>query len=193
MGLLLVFRTNTAYDRFWEARRLWGTLYTHVRNLVRFFWVAVKEKTQADHLEKLGAMNLLLAFAVSTKRHLRHELGPKYPDLEQLLVHLPAFQNGLSNEINVNLPLEISCYISSFIQKTRANDQTDVPTTAAMIAALSGLVDCLRHILINVSNFELIRDCPIPRAYSIHLQQTLLLYLVSLPFQIVASMGWATV
>jgi ion channel-forming bestrophin family protein len=186
MGLLLVFRTNTAYDRYWEARRLWGTLNTHTRNLSRFFWIAVKEKTPSDRLEKIGAINLLLAFAVSVKRHLRYELGPNHDDIKPLLAHLPDFKDDQAHDELLNLPLEISCHLSSYIQNTRAKDLTDVPTTAAMIAALAGMVDVL-------SNFERIRDTPIPKAYSIHLKQTLLLYLVSLPFQMVSSMGWATV
>ena len=55
-----------------------------------------------------------------------------------------------------------------------------------MIAALSGMVDCL-------SNFERIRDSPIPKAYSIHLKQTLFLYLLTLPFQLVGLLGWVTI
>ena len=35
LGLLLVFRTNTAYERFWEGRKCWGTLVNNVRNLAR--------------------------------------------------------------------------------------------------------------------------------------------------------------
>ena len=35
LGLLLVFRTNTAYERFWEGRKAWGTLVNTVRNLSR--------------------------------------------------------------------------------------------------------------------------------------------------------------
>ena len=35
LGLLLVFRTNTAYERFWEGRKAWGTLVNNVRNLAR--------------------------------------------------------------------------------------------------------------------------------------------------------------
>ena len=34
LGLLLVFRTNTAYDRFWEARKLWGSLISRTREVV---------------------------------------------------------------------------------------------------------------------------------------------------------------
>ncbi|MHC5544973.1 bestrophin family protein, partial [Singulisphaera rosea] len=35
LGLLLVFRTNASYDRFWEGRRLWGSLINETRNLAR--------------------------------------------------------------------------------------------------------------------------------------------------------------
>src|SRR5262249_60539043 len=35
LGLLLVFRTNSSYDRFWEGRRLWGNLVNESRNLAR--------------------------------------------------------------------------------------------------------------------------------------------------------------
>ncbi len=33
LGLLLVFRTNTAYERFWEGRKAWATLTANIRNL----------------------------------------------------------------------------------------------------------------------------------------------------------------
>jgi ion channel-forming bestrophin family protein len=33
LGLVLVFRTNTAYDRWWEGRKLWGSLVNHSRSL----------------------------------------------------------------------------------------------------------------------------------------------------------------
>ncbi|KAJ3306629.1 hypothetical protein HDV03_004759 [Kappamyces sp. JEL0829] len=58
-----------------------------------------------------------------------------------------------------------------------------------MIVALNGLVDVL-------SNLERIRSSPIPLAYSIHLRQTVVLYLLALPFQLVdpvKAMGWATI
>ena len=35
LGLLLVFRTNASYDRFWEGRRLWGGIVNETRNLAR--------------------------------------------------------------------------------------------------------------------------------------------------------------
>ncbi|KAI8910893.1 Bestrophin, RFP-TM, chloride channel-domain-containing protein [Gorgonomyces haynaldii] len=186
MGLLLVFRTNTAYDRYWEARRLWGTLFTHARNLARFVWVAVKVKQPHDQLEKHAVMNLILAYVVACKHHLRFEYGTKYEDLHQLLVHLPEYKPSELHSTLDNLPLEISFHISAFVQKTRSQDQVDIPTTSNMITALSGMIDCL-------SSFERIRDSPIPKAYSIHLKQTLFLYLATLPFQLLQQLGWVTI
>jgi putative membrane protein len=33
LSILLSFRTNTAYDRWWEGRKLWGDLVNNCRNL----------------------------------------------------------------------------------------------------------------------------------------------------------------
>ncbi|KAJ1344506.1 hypothetical protein BSLG_000030 [Batrachochytrium salamandrivorans] len=68
----------------------------------------------------------------------------------------------------------------------KKSDWTDVPTTNAMQAAVAGLLDCL-------GTMERIGSSPIPMAYLIHLKQTLYLYLLSLPFQLVSTMGWTTV
>jgi putative membrane protein len=66
MGLLLVFRTNSAYERWWEARKLWGQLVNEIRNL--------SIKTQAvlaNDQDKYEFIKLLLAFPYSLKNHLR--------------------------------------------------------------------------------------------------------------------------
>ncbi|KAF8946730.1 hypothetical protein BGZ47_011556 [Haplosporangium gracile] len=43
VGLILAFRTNTAYDRFWEGRKLWANLDVQIRNFSRMIWVGVKD------------------------------------------------------------------------------------------------------------------------------------------------------
>ncbi|KAJ3275331.1 hypothetical protein HDV01_000623 [Terramyces sp. JEL0728] len=183
IGLLLVFRTNTAYDRYWEARRLWGTLFSHIRNLARITWIGVKHDGKKELQDKLGNINLLLAFAVACKHYLRFEKGHHYEDLYSLLVHLPEFKPGQYHADRDNLPLEISFHISCYNNRCRASDRCDVPTTASMINTLSGMVDVM-------SNFERIRDCPLPLAYTIHLKQTLVLYLLLLPFQLLSAMQY---
>lgn len=120
MGLLLVFRTNTAYDRYWEARRLWGTLFTHTRNLSRLIWISIKDNDSKDLTDKYGAINLLLAFAVSTKHYLRFEPGFFYEDLHYLLTHVPEFHPGKAPTQVDNMPLKISFHISSYIGRCRS-------------------------------------------------------------------------
>ncbi|KAI7870946.1 Bestrophin, RFP-TM, chloride channel-domain-containing protein [Spinellus fusiger] len=85
LGLLLGFRVNTAYDRYWEGRKLVQTVIATIRNLTRQVWINIPEETETDHLEKMRCVKLLLAFMVATKHHLRHEYGIDYYDLEVLL------------------------------------------------------------------------------------------------------------
>lgn len=85
LGLLLAFRANTSYARYYEGRQLWQDLSSNTRNLARLIWCSIPERTQNDHLEKMRCMKLLLAFAVSTKHYLRREYGIDYYDLDYLL------------------------------------------------------------------------------------------------------------
>ncbi|KAI8142424.1 Bestrophin, RFP-TM, chloride channel-domain-containing protein [Fennellomyces sp. T-0311] len=85
LGLLLAFRVNTAYDRYWEGRKLIQTVMATVRNLTRQVWINIPEQTHADHVEKMRCIKLLLAFMVATKHHLRGEYGTDYDDLKELL------------------------------------------------------------------------------------------------------------
>ncbi|KAJ3260607.1 hypothetical protein HK103_000217 [Boothiomyces macroporosus] len=122
IGLLLVFRTNTAYDRYWEARRLWGTLFSHIRNLARITWIGVKHDGKKELQDKLANINLLLAFAVACKHYLRFEKGHHYEDLYSLLVHLPEYKPGQYHADRENLPLEISFHISCYNNRCRAKE-----------------------------------------------------------------------
>ncbi|KAI8083941.1 Bestrophin, RFP-TM, chloride channel-domain-containing protein [Thamnidium elegans] len=85
LGLLLAFRANTSYARYYEGRQLWQDLSSNTRNLARLIWCSIPERTQNDHLEKMRCMKLLLAFAVATKHYLRREYGIDYYDLDYLL------------------------------------------------------------------------------------------------------------
>src|SRR5215470_14794508 len=49
LGLLLVFRTNASYDRFWEGRRMWGGIVNETRNLARSSRVLVGQTAPDIH------------------------------------------------------------------------------------------------------------------------------------------------
>ncbi|KNC97920.1 uncharacterized protein SPPG_06910 [Spizellomyces punctatus DAOM BR117] len=187
MGLLLVFRNNTAYERYWEGRRLWGTLETQVRNMSRFIWIGVSAKNAQDALEKRGAMNLLVAYMHATKHYLRNELGLHYDDIYPFISHLPEFAMDNQNQPDIkNLPLEISFQLGGYIMKAKEHGQIDVSQLGCMTNSLNAMIECF-------TGFERIRNTPLPFAYSIHLKQTLIVYLLSLPFQLVVDNKWGTI
>ncbi|KAF9347750.1 hypothetical protein BGX34_002914 [Mortierella sp. NVP85] len=111
VSLLLVFRTNTAYDRYWEGRRLWSQMTLCIRNLTRGIWVCVAESETRDLLEKKSAINLLVAFAFATKHYLREEYGYNYADMIHLLTHIPKYSIPTSTQPmdwRVDIPTDLS-------------------------------------------------------------------------------------
>ncbi|WP_040656453.1 bestrophin family protein [Rubidibacter lacunae] len=180
LGLLLVFRTNTAYERFWEGRKLWGQLINTVRNLARQIWVAVEEREEGDRELKVATLRLLVAFAVATKLHLRGD-PPEDPDLAALLPE-PWFDKLQSMN---NPPLEVAFWIGDYIQGQFERDRVNPYQLAAMFELLDRMVDVL-------GGCERILKTPIPLAYSIHLKQLVSIYCLALPFQLVAELGWVT-
>ena len=179
MGLLLVFRTNTAYERFWEGRKFWGTLINNVRNLARQIWVAIEEKDPQDIAIKKSVLRLLPAFAVAMKLHLRQE--PINPELEPLMS--PAQYQKLKSMNNP--PLEIAFWIEDYLHEQYERNCLDVYQLTGMNQLLNSMIDVL-------GGCERILKTPIPLAYSIHLKQLLLLYCLALPFQMVKDLSWGT-
>jgi putative membrane protein len=179
LGLLLVFRTNTAYERFWEGRKIWGNLVNNTRNLARQIWVAVAEIEPVDRDKKISTLRLLVAFSVATKLHLRSE--PVNAELEDLMSSSQYLKLKTMN----NPPLEIAFWIGDYLQQQahrQALDPYQLPTIQGLI---SNMVD-------NLGGCERILKTPIPLAYAIHLKQLLLLYCLLLPFQLVNQLGWWT-
>lgn len=179
LGLLLVFRTNTSYERFWEGRKLWGNVVNLTRNLARQMWVSIQEKYPADHGAKVAAIRLLPAFAVALKLHLRSEA----PNSE--LLGLISEDQFAKLQIINNPPLEIAFWIADYLQTQQVQHKLHPYQLTACLEALDGLVDAL-------GGCERILKTPMPLAYSIHLKQLLMLYCLALPFQMVDAVGWGT-
>jgi ion channel-forming bestrophin family protein len=179
LGLLLVFRTNTAYERYWEGRKLWGTVVNKVRNLARQIWVAIAETAPADKVAKIHTIQLLAAFAVAMKLHLRAE-----PPNTELAGLVSADQFVKLQTMN-NPPLEIAFWIADYLQSQRENRKLNTYQLTACLSSLDSLVDAM-------GGCERVLKTPIPLAYSIHLKRLLLLYCLTLPFQMVGALGWWT-
>ncbi|TDL27602.1 UPF0187-domain-containing protein [Rickenella mellea] len=103
VGLILVFRNGTSYDRYYEGRKDFGAMTANIRNLVRLIWINVavpapgdpassRGKTPGSGLnphqlrqKKINAVKLCVSFAFAVKHHLRDEPGLDYADYEDVL------------------------------------------------------------------------------------------------------------
>lgn len=179
LGLLLVFRTNTAYERFWEGRKIWGSLVNTTRNLARNIWVTVGEIAPEDRKNKIVALRLVVAFAVATKLHLRQE------GVNSELKELMPSEEYEKLKSFTNPPLQVALLISDYLQQECNRTCLNSYQLNLMQELLNKMVDCL-------GGCERILRTPIPLAYAIHLKQLLLIYCLLLPFQLVSSLHWFT-
>lgn len=180
LGLILVFRTNTAYERFWEGWQITGMTIFTGRNLSRQMWLTIPDKTLEAREEKAAYLRLIAAFFMSMKQHLRHDL------VDEHLRSVLSAEQCLKLQYVTNMPLQVTQWIGGYLTKNYAQQQIDSIQFAALNRLLDQLVECL-------SRCERIVAAPMPHAYSIHLRHLLILYCFALPFQMVKDLQWWTI
>src|SRR5262249_59303458 len=74
LGLLLVFRTNASYDRFWEGRKLWGGIVNETRNLIRE--AATLLRNDVPLLHELTRWTAIFPYAAARGLRGENGLGP---------------------------------------------------------------------------------------------------------------------
>lgn len=180
LGLLLVFRTNTSYDRFWEGRKALGILVLNIRNMGRFIRLTIPETTPEEKAQKAAILKLLAAFFIATKLQLRGESANE--ELKELLS--PQQQQQIAT--STRMSLQISLWIGEYFQqqyragKIEANQRVEL--NQLLNDAIEGLGAC-----------ERIASTPLPVAYRIYLKRLILIYCIGLPFNLVIDMQWLTV
>ncbi len=179
LTLLLVFRTNTAHDRFWEGRKLWGALVNTVRNLAQGIYIVVKEQSPQERVEKEAILRLVVAFTVAMKLHLRGE-----PLDEQLALLMSEIQYFKLKDTN-HPPLQIAFWIRDYLQYQHDRNCLNIYQNAAYHKLLDDMVDIL-------GGCERILKTPLPLIYTIKLRQLVLIYCLILPLEIVSNLTWWT-
>jgi putative membrane protein len=171
LSLLLVFRTNTANDRYWEGRRLWGGIVNQSRNLRRKADTLFKdEPATAERI-----LEWTVAWIYAARAHLVGEkfLGPntKLTAEEQARAvaasHAPAF--CASELTNIIADARRRNVISDIQQQMLDSD-------------VNAFIDY-------IGACERIDTTPLPYAYAVHLRRALLLYCITLPFALVPFFG----
>lgn len=174
LGLLLVFRTNASYDRFWEGRRLWGSIINETRNLGRAARVFMKGDREL--LEEL--LLWTIAFPHAVMNSLRGSTG----------LGAAAAQRLPAGEVDAvlhsgDVPLAVAVRISERL--ARARDRGIISDYVMM-----NLDQNVQLLIDYFGSCERIHKTPLPFVYVVHLRRALVLYCFTLPFALVDPYGW---
>lgn len=178
LSLLLLFRTNTAYDRFYEGRRAWGTLVNNSRNLAAYLNALLPAHRHEDRLFYTKA---IANFAFALKNHLRNDRPSNADELE-------AAEAEQLSDLNIydHVPNGV---VASMQQRTEALYREGIFTDPQLINLNSLLI-----VFLDVAGIcERIRSTPIPFSYSFFIKLFILFYITIMPFTIMDEYGYLTI
>lgn len=180
LGLLLVFRSNTAYQRWDEARKNWGKNINHTRNLNRMANAYYDRTGISDEQREADLQRLSLctwAFVRSMKRHLSPEAEDESAFKAELYERLPKAQAQAiikaahrPNRALYDLSLAIENLPTHMLRKNE------------MHTALTIFED-------NLGSSERLLTSPVPLIYNRHTSRFLSVWLLLLPFGLWESFG----
>lgn len=171
LALLIGFRVNHAYDRWWEARKLWGTLVNGSRNLA----VKIRDLVGADAADRRRARDLIVAFSSGLKDHLRGAVA---------LENLPGFEGTHAT------PKHVPTYIVRKLYALIARWETE-----GRLSVLQGLaLDAEARLLLDVCGAcERIKNTLMSASWRSLTRQLLLVSLLLLPWGLVETFGDLTI
>ncbi|MEQ8303553.1 MAG: bestrophin family ion channel [Cyclobacteriaceae bacterium] len=176
LGLFMVFRTNSAYDRWWEGRKLWGLLVNNTRNL-GYKINSFLDKSEVT--ERNWFAGMISNFVYATKEHLRK--GTKLEELEvvddQLLARLKDVRH---------VPNRISSMMYERVNNLYKNGKLSGDQLFLVDKELKEFSDIL-------GGCERIKNTPIPYSYTMYIKKFIFIYILTLPFGFVTIAEYMTV
>lgn len=170
ISLLLVFRTNTAYDRWWEGRRKWGELVNDTRNFAVKINAIFIDASEKDFFARMTAN-----FALAMKEHLRTGVDSNILDLTV------EEKNVLESESHV--PLAIVSLMFNRLSELKKNGLLSDGEYIILDKNLNGFMDAC-------GACERIKNTPIPFSYSLFLKKFIFIYVVTMPLAFVTIFGY---
>jgi putative membrane protein len=169
LSLLLVFRTNTAYDRWWEGRKLWGKLVNDTRNFaVKINIILEDDRKSADQIARY-----LKYFPHFLAKHLSQEstrlaLDEDYSEIEKSLKN-----HG---------PTDLVVLLTHKLYQLKKEGKISDTEMLYLDTQISGFLDVC-------GGCERIKNTPIPYSYSSFIKKFIILYVVALPIAYVINLG----
>ncbi len=169
LGLVLVFRNNASYDRFWEGRKQWGGIVNACRNFIR------QARSYGGEMQTLAP--LVTAFPFALKHQLRSE------DPSGSIIQFLNAENTRLVMLHKNPSLAINFAMSNWIHRMVKLGRISELQAHRMEEQVAKLMDCQ-------GACERILKTPVPFAHAIHVKQLLFIYLITLPFVLIPIVGW---
>lgn len=173
IGLLLVFRNNTAYDKWWEARKVLGSLVNTSRNFALQLRILLKDISEKDQEE---FHQLLVAFVFSLKEHLRAGVN-----VDDLFIEQAELKGQISQA--AHKPNRI---IQLILERIRSVYDREIITDFQMLK----LIENTDELIDILGKCERIHNTPIPMSHNYILRVCVLIYAIILPFSLIAPLGW---
>ena len=176
ISMLLVFRTNTAYDRWWEGRKLWGALTNNSRNL------AIKLNSMLpndDDKNRSFFKKIIPLFADELRLHLQNESTRLALDTSPH-PEIPGF------DTSKHIPNQVTMLMMNKINLL----YRDGKLTGHQMLLLNNELQSFLDIC---GGCERIKNTPIPYSYSVFIKKFIFFYIASLPLGFALTLGYITI
>ena len=173
LGFFLVFRSNGAYDRWWEGRKTWGALVNNSRNMAMKFAVMVP----VEHPNRKIITDCIAAYPKALKEHLRS--GMIEDDVKKM-------RDDLRLDLIDHLPNAIAKKLVWLVNELKRDQTIDAEQYRVLDQQIMSLTEI-------TGVCERIKNTPIPYSYSIFLKKFIFVFLTTLPFAFVTSYGYWTI
>lgn len=173
ISMLLVFRTNTAYERWWEGRKLWGGLVNSSRNLSMKLHALLGDSERA---ETVFFARVIPLYAQILKSHLQSETlrlsldEAEHPELSEL-------------QLAGHKPNKVASIMTARIYRLHRAGKIDGHELLSLSAEMTAFTDIC-------GACERIKNTPIPYSYSVFIKKFIFFYVMTLPMGFVFSMGY---
>jgi ion channel-forming bestrophin family protein len=183
LAIFLGFRNSAAYDRYWEARKLWGDLVHRSRSFARQAQTLPRFDAACDPADRADPRQRLILRTIAYASVLRHQLrgSAAQGDLQALLGAQEAAALAAAARPTEWLLRRMGEELAGLLRAGRLDPQLAANMDDSLSALAAVAAGC-----------ERIQKTPLPFAYTLLLHRTAWMYCVLLPFGLVDSVGFMT-
>jgi putative membrane protein len=183
IGIIVAFRNQSSYARWWEARTLWGGIVNNSRSWARQVTTVMMPLSEREAEELKEVRRRLVYHQIAYAHALRQQLRGLEP--WEFLKPLLSEQELSELRDQKNVPLAIQQQMGALLRQCQVRGWVDIAHWRALDGNLDDLVDAQ-------GGTERIKNTPMPKQYDYFPQLFVQMYCVMLPLALVMTMGWYT-